>query len=235
MIHLTPRLQVAADLVPLSQCIADIGTDHAYLPIYLCQAGKIKRAIASDIHTGPAERARIHVMAEGLGKVISVRVGSGLLPLEPGEAEGAVIAGMGGLMICRILDEGVRIASPLQWMVLQPQNHQYELRMWLADHGYVIAKERLVREGCQIYQILLVGHGNMGPLSFAEAEAGIWQERRKDPLFPDFVKGLIRRREWTIQGVAPDTDNAVNAEKRRKALKEKKELEDLLWRYTQET
>lgn len=235
MIHLTERLRAIADLVPPCGAAADIGTDHGYIPIYLCQAGRIRRAIASDIHEGPAERARIHAAAEHLAGKISVRVGPGLLPLAPGEADGAVIAGMGGLMICRILEEGRHIAENMDWLVLQPQNHSSDLRRWLAAHGYCISRERLVKDGGQIYQILQVRRGVMEPMTEAEEEAGLWRDRREDPLFPEFLGKLIRKREWTIQGVAEDTENAVNAEKRRRAVKEKAELEALLWKYTQET
>ena len=234
MIHLTKRLQTAADLVPPCRAIADIGTDHGYVPIYLCQTGKISGAVASDIHEGPAERARIHIGENGLSRKISVRVGPGLSTLVPGEADGAVIAGMGGLMIGRILEEGAAVASHMDWFVLQPQNHGGDLRRWLAGHGYSIEREVLAREDRRLYQVLLVRHGTMAPLSPLEEETGAFFLRRDDPLFPDFLRGLIRKREWTIEGVAEDTENAVNREKRHRAVKEKQELEALLWKCTEE-
>ena len=235
MIHLTERLQTAADLVPPCRVMADIGTDHGYVPIYLCQTGKITGAVASDIHDGPAERARVHIGEEGLSRQISVRVGPGLSTLAAGEAEGAVIAGMGGLMILRILEEGRPVASRMDWFVLQPQNHGKELRRWLGTHGFTIEKEKLAREDRRMYQVLLVRHGVMAPLSPIEEETGAFLLRKGDPLIPDFLRGLIRKREWTIDGVAEDTDNEKNAEKRRCAVKEKEELEALLWKYTEET
>lgn len=235
MIQLTPRLAAAASLVPSAVSIADIGTDHAYLPIFLIQSGKIQRAIASDIHEGPAERAREHIAKNGLAGTVSVRVAPGLLGLAPGEAEGAVIAGMGGLMIRSILEEGAAIAETMQWFVLQPQNHAGELRAWLAGHGYAIREERLAKEDRMIYQLLLVRHGKMEPPAGVEKESGSPALRERDPLFPFFLESLIKKRDLTIQGVAEDTENLVNKEKRRRAVEEKQELEELLWKSKQKT
>ncbi len=230
MIHLTPRLQAAADLVPASSVMADIGTDHAYLPLYLVETGKIQRAIASDIHEGPAERARIHIGQEGKSIVIDVRVGSGLLTLRPGEAEGAVIAGMGGLMIQKILEEGTAVAEKMTWFVLQPQNHAGDLRTWLSKHEFRIEKEVLAKEDRMLYQIFLIVHGESALYEGIEVETGHFEQRKEDPLFPDFLRSLIKKRNFTIQGVSETTDNAVNAEKRARALAEKKELEAMLWK-----
>lgn len=235
MILLSPRLQKAADFVPACRCMADIGTDHAYVPLYLLQTGRIRQAIASDIHEGPARRALSNVRKEQMEARVSVRVGPGLATLRPGEAEGAVIAGMGGLMMIRILEEGADQAAALDWLVLQPQNHAPELRRWLAEHGYVICGEALAAEDRQLYQILFVRHGHMEALSDAEAEAGLLVYRKEDPLYPDFLRVLIRKKEFTICGVDPAAANAANRAKREKALKEKKTLEALLWTFAQKT
>ncbi len=235
MITLSPRLQKAADFVPACRAAADIGTDHAYLPLYLLQIGRIRQAVASDIHEGPAERALANVRKEQLEDRVSVRVGPGLSTLQPGEADGAVIAGMGGLMMIHILEEGADTAASLDWLVLQPQNHAAELRRWLAEHGYAICGEALAAEDRQLYQILFVRHGRMPALSDIEAEVGVLACRQGDPLFPEFLRALIRKKDFTIRGVAEDTANAVNRAKREKALKEKKELEALLWKFGQKT
>lgn len=101
--NLTARLRHVAELVPVCHSMADIGTDHAYLPLFLLEAGKVQRAIASDIHRGPLERARTHLEGEGKGKEIELRLGGGLSPIKKGEVDGAVMAGMGGLMMRDIL------------------------------------------------------------------------------------------------------------------------------------
>lgn len=230
MIHLTPRLAAAASLVPPSASMADIGTDHAYLPLFLIQSGKIQHAIASDINEGPAERAKEHIGNAGLSARVQVRVAPGLQGLLPGEVEGAVIAGMGGLMIRSILEGGAAIAQTMDWFILQPQNHAGELRMWLAGHGYTICQEVLAQEDRMIYQLLLVRHGDMVPLTGVQWETGNPALRKGDPLFPLFLEGLIRKRNFTIEGVAEHTDNPVNREKRRQAVEDRRELEELLWK-----
>ena len=112
---LTPRLRAVAGLVPCGSCIADIGTDHAYVPISLIHNGRIKYAIAGDIHAGPAQRAREHIKREGLSMKIKVREGAGLSILEEDEVDGAVIAGMGGFMIRDILKQEYVIAESIKW------------------------------------------------------------------------------------------------------------------------
>lgn len=235
MIELSPRLQTAADLVPPCRCMADIGTDHAYVPLYLWQHGRIRQAVASDIHEGPAARAEEHCRKAQALQAVSVRVGPGLSTLRPGEAEGAVIAGMGGLMIRRILEEGRDVADAMDWFVLQPQNHGAELRRWLGQNGFQICGESLAAEDRMLYEILFVRHGPMPELTELEAETGLLQYRMEDPLFPEFLRRLIRKREFTIRGVAEDTENRVNREKRLRAEREKKELEALLWKFGQKT
>ena len=235
MIVLSPRLAAAADFVPPCRVMADVGTDHAYVPLYLWQTGRISRAIASDIHEGPAVRAREHCAKTGAEAAIAVRVGPGLATLQPGEVEGAVIAGMGGLMIRQILAEGGTTAESMDWFVLQPQNHAAELRRWLCANGYVISGERLAAEDRQLYQILFVHHGEAQPMEEIEAETGLLRYRREDPLFPLFLQQLIRRRDLTIDGVSADTANEVNRAKRLRAEREKQELEALLWKYGQKT
>lgn len=235
MIELTPRLAAAASLVPPCGCMADIGTDHAYLPLYLLQAGRIGCAVASDIHEGPAARAEEHIRREGLLEKISVRVGGGLATLAAGEADGAVIAGMGGLMIRKILEKSPEIAAGMKWFVLQPQNHAGELRVWLSKNGYRIERELLAKEDRTLYQIFFARHGEMRFTHPLEPETGMLELREKDPIFPEFLRDLVRKRNFTIEGVAADSENTVNLEKRRRALLEKEGLEALLWKYTQKT
>ena len=100
---LTNRLQAAADLVPVCESMADIGTDHGYLPIYLVQEGRARRAIACDVNDGPLTRAREDVNSSGLSRQIGLRLGGGLAPLGKGEVDGVTICGMGGLLMRDIL------------------------------------------------------------------------------------------------------------------------------------
>ncbi len=230
MISLSKRLAAVCELVPPVSSLADIGTDHGYVPIFLRETGRIETAVAADIHEGPAERAREHIGLAGLSDFVSVRVGAGLSVLTPGEADGAVIAGMGGLMMIEILEEGRAVASEMKFLVLQPQNHQKELRLWLAENGFAIDEERLVREDRRFYEVLRVRRGEM-EISEREAETGLLKFREQDPLFPDFLKYLIQKKDLTIRQIAPETTNEKNRKMRERALSEKEELEGWLCRY----
>ena len=114
------RLEAIAALVPQNCVVADIGTDHAYLPVWLMQKGLIKPAIAADIAEGPCRAAQTNIGMYGVKDKIEVRRGSGLTVLKPGEADGAVIAGMGGSTIVQILEESPEVAKTLKFLIVQP-------------------------------------------------------------------------------------------------------------------
>ena len=109
--ELSKRLQAVADLVTVRECVADIGTDHAYIPIYLTEHKKVKKAFAMDVNEGPLIRAEEHVREAGLKEQIKMRRSNGLEKLSPGEVEAVIIAGMGGGLVMRILTEGQAVAS----------------------------------------------------------------------------------------------------------------------------
>ena len=136
--------------------LADIGTDHAYLPIALCLENKIERAIASDIHKGPLERAKAHIAAHGLASRIETRLGAGLSTLAPGEADCCVVAGMGGLMITDMLAADMETAKRFDLLVLQPQRDIYEVRRFLTGNGFSIEKEKMLVEDGKFYNIMAV-------------------------------------------------------------------------------
>ena len=225
---LTERLKKVAELVPMSSSMADIGTDHAYLPIVLLQEGKIKHALACDIHRGPLERAKAHILRNGYETYMETRLGGGLSPVRKGEVDGVVIAGMGGLMMMDILESDTEKAHTLEWMVLQPQNHVADLKCYLSTHQFRIVKEEMAREEDQLYEMMLVVPGSMHGVSLFEGEVGVTADYRKNPLFPFHVRKLINKRNLMIQGISADTDNEENIRKREKALLEKEELEALL-------
>ncbi len=148
---LSPRLETVYELAGSGDTIADIGTDHAYLPARLVLDGKYRRAVASDVVPGPLENARRTLTALDLSDRIDLRLAPGLKSLRQGEAETAVIAGMGGELIASILEDG-----PVpERLILQPMTREEKLRRFLMEAGFVIEKERLVREGRRIYSVML--------------------------------------------------------------------------------
>ncbi len=157
----TPRLKKIIDYVN-TKAAADIGTDHAYVPIELIRSKRATRVIASDVRQGPLDIAKENISQSGLSDKIETRLGSGLSVLSPGEADTIIIAGMGGELIADILSKDERIARQAE-LILQPMNSQYELRRWLIDNNYTILKEDLENEGKRIYNFLIVKSGEMKP------------------------------------------------------------------------
>jgi len=151
MLSLSPRLQAVLGFsrslhTPSCGVLADIGTDHAYLPIAALQHGVASRAIACDIHPGPLNIAAENIRDAGLTEKIETRLGDGLTPLSPGESDCIVIAGMGGMRIRGIILEGIKQAQAAKRLILQPQHDTMLLRKSLHETGFEIEGEQIVRE-----------------------------------------------------------------------------------------
>ncbi len=152
--RLSPRLLKIAGLVPENSVVADVGTDHALLPVYLVVTGKCPRAIASDVRPGPLDAARQVVARFAAEGLVDLRLGPGLTVLRPHEADVLVLAGMGGRTITAILERSPDVCASARRLILQPMNATASLRRWLLNHGFGLAEEELVREGERIYEVL---------------------------------------------------------------------------------
>lgn len=188
-----PRLKTLAALVPPRRVVADIGTDHALLPIYLVASGRIPRAIAGDVSPGSCAKARRAVAAAGLSAAIDVRLGPGLTVLAPGEADVLVIAGLGGLTIAEILADGKEVATAAELVLLQPMRDPAELRRRLAALGFRLEYEALVREGKRFYVLMVAVPGTMPAYPEPILEIGPFLVARPDPLLAPYVKARIAR------------------------------------------
>lgn len=154
MIRLTNRLAAAASLVRGGGVVADIGTDHAYLPVYLCQKGVAKRAVASDVGAGPLRNAEKTVKKYGFENRIELRLSDGLQAYVPGEVDEIVICGMGGILISEILSASPWIRNKGFRLILQPMSHPQYVRRYLCENGFGIEKELCVSEGRRVYLCL---------------------------------------------------------------------------------
>ena len=152
--RLDKRLQAVASLVPRGSRFADIGTDHAYLPVWLLEQGVIASAVAGDIAAGPCQTARTTVAMHGAASSIAVRQGSGLAVLSPGEADCIAICGMGGSTIISILAADMAVAKGAQRLLLQPMAGAAALRRWLVAQGWCITREALVDDEPHFYEII---------------------------------------------------------------------------------
>ena len=151
-VKLSERLTAAAELCREGSFIADVGTDHAYLPIYLFQQGKIRGGVVSDINKGPIDRAVAHIRENGAEGALTPVLCDGLAALESYSPEDVFILGMGGELIARIIRDAPFTKDPSVRLILQPMTHPELLRKFLLDNGYRITEERLVKEE-KIYQI----------------------------------------------------------------------------------
>ncbi len=150
---LSKRLEAAASFSRRGARFADIGTDHAYLPIYLCTTKKSDGGVASDINEGPTERARINVRAWGVQKGVDVTRADGLDGIEKYKPDDVFILGMGGELIARIISEAEWLKSEDKRLILQPMTHPEAVRRYLCENGFLIVDEALAKEE-KIYQII---------------------------------------------------------------------------------
>jgi tRNA (adenine22-N1)-methyltransferase len=191
MIKLSKRLQTIADRVTAGARAADIGSDHALLPVYLLQSGKCPSAIAGELNEGPLQAAKKQIAEAGLTKAIAARKGNGLAVLEPGEADTVTIAGMGGSLMADILEAGRQAGklAGVRELVLQPNVGEEIVRKWLAVHGYVLQSETLLEEDGKLYEVL---HA----LSGSESPEGVTNASLYDPSFLAIALETEQKREW---------------------------------------
>lgn len=156
MIQLSKRLQTVADYITAGNIVADIGSDHALLPVYLLQSGKVPSAIAGELNEGPWLAAKRQVANANLQEKIDARRGNGLAVIQPNEVDTISICGMGGALMTEILEEG-RIAGKLEGvkeLVLQPNVGEDIVRKWLVTHQWLLKDESILEEDGKIYEVL---------------------------------------------------------------------------------
>ena len=198
-IALSPRLRMAASLVPPGARLADIGTDHGYLPAALILEGAIPSAIAADLRPGPLARARETAVRYGLEDRLSLRLCDGLSGIGPDEADAVVIAGMGGETIAAILEAAPWVRERNIPVIVQPMSSMPDLRAWLGRSGYCIETEKLCREGETLYTALAVRAGYMERMSPAQLWAG---ENRPDPLRGLWLDYWLNRTRRALDGLS---------------------------------
>lgn len=157
--QLSKRMQMIADMVKPADCIADIGTDHGYIPIWLAENEITDRVIAADVKKGPLSRAQKHVTEHGLQDRIQLRLGDGLTVLSPGEADCIIIAGMGGLLMIQILSDSPEIVAQTDEMILSPQSDIDAVRRYLHHIGFQIESEDMTEEDGKYYTVMRCRHG----------------------------------------------------------------------------
>ena len=180
---ISKRLELVASFVPQGAILLDVGSDHAYLPIELIERGKIESAIAGEVVEGPYQSAVKNVEAHGLKEKIQVRLANGLAAFEEADQVSVItIAGMGGRLIARILEEGLEKLSNVRRLILQPNNREDDLRIWLQANGFQIVAESILEEAGKFYEILVVEAGQM-KLSASDVRFGLFLSKELSPVF----------------------------------------------------
>lgn len=195
------RLQAVADLLTENECVADVGTDHGYIPIYLIESGKCSRAFAMDINEGPLLRAKEHIEEHGLSEKIELRLSDGVNALKAGECDCVVAAGMGGALVVKILQEGNRIFKGLREFVLQPQSELWKVRRYLCENGYCVTAEDMVLEDGKFYPMMRVINGETSEYNQLELKYGRLLLQQKHPVLKLFLEKEIQTKEKILQNL----------------------------------
>lgn len=190
------RLQAVARYVPAGARLADIGTDHAYLLIWLMRQGRLAAAYGVECTEGPFRMARESVKNSGMTQ-IDLRLGDGLEPIISADFDTVTIAGMGGTTMIGILERSREVWPRLRRLILQPMTGEARLRRWALEEGWILAEEDLVAEGGRLYQIIVLEHRGEATISphFTEfeMEVGPLLLREPHPLLELHLQTLLAR------------------------------------------
>ncbi len=228
MVKISNRLMTAAALVTQGYTLADVGTDHGYIPIYLLQQKKIPAAIAMDINEGPLERAKEHIALYGLQAYIQTRLSDGVAALKPGEVKAVLIAGMGGGLVMHILKDGEKVCQSAKELILQPQSEIEHVREFLREKGYTILAEDMVYEDGKFYPMMKVQYQGENEnaqkasevLKLSDLYGGLLLQNRHPVL-----KTFLEKEKLIYTGIKENLEKQPESEKIRTRLAE---VEDIL-------
>ncbi len=228
MIKLSPRLQIVFDMIPTCHTLADVGTDHGYLPIALLENDIVEKAIAMDINQGPLDKAKSNIIATGFAERAELRLSNGLEKLDVNEAQVISICGMGGTLIGKILTAGENVAKSAACVIIEPQSDYYSLRKLLMEMGFVITDENLTCEENKIYPIIKMYYepdaSKRMSLSDAELEYGPIIIRNAPELLTKLLDKNKKEYSSILSSLESQASTSQAIENRCKELKHQLEL-----------
>ena len=228
--ELSKRLQAVADLVSDGMVVADVGTDHGYIPIYLIETKKSPKAFAMDVNKGPLLRAKEHIAEHGLISSIETRLSDGVRALKKGECECVVVAGMGGALTIKIMEEGKDIFRDLKEFVLQPQSELQKVRAYLYQNAYSIVEENMVLDDGKFYPMFRVINGQSQEYHAIELCYGKLLLEQKNAVLKTFLQKEKAVKELILSNLEQSFGEHI--ETRRKEIQEELEgIEYALQRY----
>ena len=199
-VALSKRLSAIAHLIPKTGGVADVGTDHGHIPVWLFQKGYKGKIFASDINQGPLDKAHTYARDHGASDDICFLLCDGLKDIPPDEVKTVVIAGMGGETIAGILSAAPWTRQGGRLLILQPMTKSEELRLWLFENGYRVLSEQLVEDG-KIYEIITARGGIDSPYTAAELLTGHLDLIKSDRLYPKQLQLLISKLDRACKGI----------------------------------
>ncbi|MGM7635591.1 tRNA (adenine(22)-N(1))-methyltransferase [Bacillus sp. Hm123] len=230
--QLSKRLTAVVNQIPNEATLADIGSDHAYLPCYAVKTGIVTKAVAGEVVEGPFQAAKQQVQEAGLEQSIDVRKGNGLEVIAPGEVECITIAGMGGTLIASILEEGKEKLEGVKRLVLQPNISAINIRQWLLANEWELIAEMIMEEDGKIYEVLTAEKGE----PFKPYEANQAQQLLLGPFLmkeqnESFLKKWQREAsqlELVLENLKKAEDGEAVADKRQQVLHELNLIKEVL-------
>lgn len=217
--QLSKRLNAVVKLAGKCRCVADIGTDHGYIPIYMIQQNLAQNAVAMDVNKGPLERANQNIKSYRMEKCITTRLSDGVAELKEEEADCVIIAGMGGLLTIRILEAGREVLQTVDTLVLQPQSEIGQVRIWLAEHGYRITDEDMVLDDGKYYPMMRAEHGEQEAWTEQEYAFGKYLIQKQNLVLKEFLQKEERLCREILHSL--DGKSGEHIEKRRTEVKER--------------
>lgn len=229
---LSERLATVADYIPKGSRMADIGSDHAYLPCHMVKKGDVRYAIAGEVAEGPFQSALKQVQLEGLTESIVVRKGDGLEVIQPGEVDCITIAGMGGTLITSILEAGKEKLVNVERLILQPNVGAHAIRRWLSEHNWKLVSESILKEDGKIYEVL-VAQNAAGEEVYSDHHErellfGPYLLKEKNEAFRE--KWELEKKNWEriLSQLEQAEQNGSTFEKKREIINKLKMVEEVL-------
>ncbi len=205
MMNISYRLKCIASLVTEGCIVADIGTDHGYIPIYMVTERGCPYAYGLDINEGPLKRAEQNVNKYNVSEKVTLRISDGLKGLHKNEADAIVISGMGGLLMNRILADGLETALSVRELILSPHSDVSSVRRYLADNGFRIIDEKIVCEDGKYYFILKAVPGHMNIDSDTYEYYGNILPERRDKVLYEYLIHEKNKRQGFLSAMSDDS------------------------------
>ena len=194
------RLLCVASLVPKGARMADVGSDHAYLPVYLVQQGIVTEALATDVNEGPIQRAKMNIQKAGLSAQIDARKCDGLDGIESFAPDTVTICGMGGELIVSILENSAYVLKNAPLLILQPMTQAAVLRRYLAEKGYAIEAERLLPDEHRVYQVIACRYVGAPASSLSPLWELVGQGNKESPHLPLLLAKIKKQYSDIVKG-----------------------------------